>query len=165
MTLVVVFSLTLQKASDIVGYKILISKLENYGLRGTVLQWFESYLSNRERVVKISNVLSEKKYISWGVPQGSILGPILFLLHIHDIKNSSLILKFFLFADDTSTLLINKNIKEIEKTYNKELDNVKNWLDSNKLSLNMDKSNLVLSQKNKRHVTIKLKIKMMGEQL
>ena len=115
MTLVVVFSLTLQKASDIVGYKILISKLENYGLRGTVLQWFESYLSNRERVVKISNVLSEKKYISWGVPQGSILGPILFLLHIHDIKNSSLILKFFLFADDTSTLLINKNIKEIEK--------------------------------------------------
>ena len=129
------------------------------------MQWFESYLSNRERVVKISNVLSEKKYISWGVPQGSILGPILFLLHIHDIKNSSLILKFFLFADDTSTLLINKNIKEIEKTYNKELDNVKNWLDSNKLSLNMDKSNLVLSQKNKRHVTIKLKIKMMGEQL
>ena len=165
MTLVVVFSLTLQKASDIFGYKILISKLENYGLRGTVLQWFESYLSNRERVVKISNVLSEKKYISCGVPQGSILGPILFLLHIHDIKNSSLILKFFLFADDTSTLLINKNIKEIEKTYNKELDNVKNWLDSNKLSLNMNKSNLVLSQKNKRHVTIKLKIKMMGEQL
>ena len=129
------------------------------------MQWFESYLSNRERVVKISNVLSEKKYISCGVPQGSILGPILFLLHIHDIKNSSLILKFFLFVDDTSTLLINKNIKEIEKTYNKELDNVKNWLDSNKLSLNMDKSNLVLSQKNKRHVTIKLKIKMMGEQL
>ena len=129
------------------------------------MQWFESYLSNRERVVKISNVLSEKKYTSWGAPQGSILGPILFLLHIHDIKNSSLILKFFLFADDTSTLLINKNIKEIEKTYNKELDNVKNWLDSNKLSLNMDKSNLVLSQKNKRHVTIKLKIKMMGEQL
>ena len=165
MTLVVVFSLTLQKASDIVGYKILISKLENYGLRGTVLQWFESCLSNRERVVKISNVLSEKKYISCGEPQGSILGPILFLLYIHDIKNSSLILKFFLFADDTSTLLINKNIKEIEKTYNKELDNVKNWLDSNKLSLNMDKSNLVLSQKNKRHVTIKLKIKMMGEQL
>ena len=59
------------------------------------------------------------------------------------IKNSSLILKFFLFADDTSTLLINKNIKEIEKSFNKELENVKNWLDSNKLSLNVDRWNLL----------------------
>ena len=93
------------------------------------MQWFESYLSNKEQVVKIDNVLSEKRYISCGVPQGSILGPILFLLYINDIKNSSLILNFFLFADDRSTLLINKDIEEIEKTYNKELENVKNWLD------------------------------------
>ena len=83
-------------------------------------------------------------------------------MYINDIKNSSLILKFFLFADDRSTLLINKDIKEIEKTYNKELENVKNWLDSNKLSLNVDKWNLVVFRKNKRKVTIKLNIKMMG---
>ena len=89
------------------------------------MQWFESYVNNTEQVVKISNVLSEKRYISCGLPQGSILGPILFLLYINDIKNSSLILNFFLFADDTSTLLINKVIKETEKTYNKELENVK----------------------------------------
>ena len=86
-------------------------------------------------------------------------------MYINDIENSSLILKFFLFADDRSTLLINKDIKEIEKTYNKELENVKNWLDSNKLSLNVDKWNLVVFRKNKRKVIIKLNIKMMGEQL
>ena len=107
----------------------------------------------------------EKRYISSGVPQYSILRPIVSLLYINDIKNSSLILKLFLFADDTSTLLINKDIKKIEKTYNKDPENVKNWLDSNKLSLNVDKSNLVLFPKNKKNVTIKLNIKIMGEQL
>ena len=91
--------------------------------------------------------------------------PILFLLYINFIKNSSLILNFFLFADDTSTLLINKDTKEIEKTYNIRLENVKNWLDSNKLSVNVDKSSLVLFQKNKKKITTKLNIKMMGEQL
>ena len=62
------------KAFNIIEHKILISKLENYGLKGTLLQWFESYLSNREQVVKIGNVLSKKRFISCGIPQGSILG-------------------------------------------------------------------------------------------
>ena len=62
------------KAFDTLDHKILISKLENYGLRGILLQWFESYLSNREQVVKIGNVLSKKRFISCGIPQGSILG-------------------------------------------------------------------------------------------
>ena len=77
------------------------------------MQWFESYLSNRKQVAKIDDALSEKGHISCGVQQGNILGPILLLLYINGINNSSLVLKFFLFADDTSTLLINKDIKEI----------------------------------------------------
>ena len=98
--------LDFDKAFDTVNHEILIDKLENYGIRGIVKNWFESYLKNRHQIVKIGDTLSDKMQITFGVPQGGILGPILFLLYINDIKNSSKILKFFLFADDTSTFLI-----------------------------------------------------------
>ena len=88
--------------------------------------------------------------IACGVPQGSILGLILFLLHINDIKNASKTLKFLLFADDTSTLLISKSIQERENVYNKELSHVIDWLNANKLTLNVEKSNLVLFRKTKK---------------
>ena len=94
-----------------VNHEILIDKHENYGVRGIVKNWFES-LKNRHQIVKIGDTLSDKMQITCGVPQGYILGTILFSLYINDIKNSSKILNCFLFADDTSTFLISKGIQE-----------------------------------------------------
>ena len=102
--------------------------------------------------------------IACGVPQGSILGPILFLLYTSDIKNASKTLKFLLFADDTSTLLISKSIQELENVYNKELSHVIDWLNANKLTLNVEKSNLVLFRKTKK-TSETLNIKIKGEQI
>ena len=88
-----------------------------------------------------------------------------FLLYINNIKNSSKILKFFLFADDTSTLLTNKKVEEIEKTYNEELRHVSEWLNANKFSLNVGKSNLILFRKCRTKITYKPDIKIMGEHI
>ena len=99
------------------------------------------------------------------MPQGSILGPILFLLCINNIKNSSKILNFFLFADGTSTLLINKKVEEIEKIYNEELRNVSEWLNANNLSLNAGKSHFILFRKCQTKMIYKPDIKIMGEHI
>ena len=79
-----------------------MDKLKYYGVHGTTLKLFDSYLSNRTQIVEVNGQVSEKGTIKHGVPQGSILGPLLFLLYINDISQSSDILKFFLFADDTT---------------------------------------------------------------
>ena len=94
--------------------------------------------------------------------QGSILGPTLFLLYIPDIKNSSKILNFFLFSDDSSTLLV-KKVEEIDRVYNKELKHVSEWLNANKLSSNVGRLNLTIFRKSK--VTYKPDIKIMGEHI
>ena len=129
---------------DTVNHQILLHKLSNYGIRGNTLNWFKSYLSNRLQCVKIGNTMSSKETVKCGVPQGSILGPLLFLIYINDISNSSQILGFHLFADDTSLFYSHDNIDTIEDTVNNELLNITNWLIANKLTLNVDKSNYII---------------------
>lgn len=92
----------LQKAFDTIDHNTLINKLERYGIRGMVLQWTKSYMSHRKQFVKMGQVLSSYLDIACGVPQGSVLGPKLFLLYINDICKVSKILKFVMFADDTN---------------------------------------------------------------
>ena len=92
----------LKKAFDTVNHQILLSKMEHYGIRGTLLKWFESYLTDRKQFVYHNGESSSLKSISCGVPQGSVLGPLLFLIYVNDIPNMSSKLIFYLFADDTN---------------------------------------------------------------
>ena len=131
------------KAFDTVNHEILLNKLTYYGFRGLSQKWLSSYLSNRTQCVQIGNELSDFKHIDCGVPQGSVLGPLLFLLYINDIVSSSNILKFQLFADDTCIFYSNKSRDVLESTLNNELIKVNDWLIVNKLSLNVSKSNVL----------------------
>jgi hypothetical protein len=143
--------LDFQKAFDTVNHNILLNKLYKYGIRGVAFNWLKDYLSNRYQYVTFDNHDSQKKLIKCGVPQGSILGPLLFLLYINDITNVSDTIFPIIFADDTNIFLTGKNIDEIILNMNYELQNIVKWLNANKLSLNVGKTQYMIfrSQKTK----------------
>ena len=134
----------LQKAFDTVNHDILLTKLEHYGIRGTSLDWFRSYLSERKQYVSVNGSNSSHLNVTCGVPQGSVLGPLLFLIYINDLPQSSSKLKFYLFADDTNIYYEAENLNQLQRVVNNELKKVKMWLDVNKLSLNIDKTNFII---------------------
>ena len=132
---------------DTVNHSILINKLNYYGIRGVGNNWFKSYLTNRSQYVSSQGFDSDIIGIKHGVPQGSVLGPLLFLLYINDlhkaIKNSSV----YHFADDTNLLNINTSPKKIQKQINQDLKCLYKWLLANKISLNSTKTELIFFHK------------------
>ena len=117
----------LSKAFDTIDHDILIYKLKRYGIRGLALSWIIDYLSNRKQYVLFKSSKSQKSNITCGVPQGSILGPLLFLVYINDIINTSKTLKFILFADDTNIFYSHENHETLFNTLNTEIDKVSQW--------------------------------------
>ena len=155
-----------QKAFDTVNHDILLQKLDYYGIRGCTNSWFKSYLSQRTQFVSILGFESQKKVILHGVPQGSVLGPLLFLIYINDLHKAIRKSKVFHFADDTNLLNISNNIKEQTKDVNNDLKYLYIWLIANKISLNSEKTEVVFFKKTGTKITYSdIKIKLNGTKL
>ena len=155
--------LDLSKAFDTIDHTILLAKLRYYGIHDTTLLLLKSYLNNRKQYVEFEDTKSEILPITVGVPQGSILGPLLFIIYINDFSQARSVFKFIMYADDT-TLFSNlkyfgNNVQTREYLINAELSNVREWLDINKLSLNKSKSKYMIfhvPNKNIQYLTLKI---------
>ena len=125
--------------------------------------WFKSYLSQREQFVNVNGHNSLSLPVTCGVPQGSILGPLLFLLYVNDLPNTSSLLTFHLFADDTNLYFSSKNLSHLEATLNHELKSVAEWMKCNRLArLNISKTNFILFHSSKLKPSQSLRIKIDG---
>ena len=132
----------LSKAFESVDQKIITKRLALYGIKGCNLGWFKSYLSNRKQFITYGEKQTNIETITCGVPQGSILGPLLFLIFVNDLYKVTKYLEPIMFADDTNLFYSHKNIKALCQIVNSELKLVNEWLLANKLSLNAKKINI-----------------------
>ena len=152
--------LDLSKAFDTVNHKILLKKLEAYGIRGNMHDLLSSYLSNRQQYTECNGAQSENNVIKCGVPQGSTLGPLLFLLYVNDLPLHT---KFYvnLFGDDTVLMLKNRNIDHLQQQVTEQLNGINDWMIYNRLSINYSKTTYFITQpRSKRKLLNEINIKM-----
>ena len=147
----------LSKAFDVLDHDILYKKLEHYGFRGKILELIKSFISNRKYFVSVNGSTSDTKTVNIGVPQGSTLGPLLFLIYVNDMCNSSSILNFTQFADDTTITHSGPDLELLTKEIEQELAKVLEWLLANKLIINLTKTHSMLftNKKVDRKITIR----------
>ena len=139
--------------------------MEHYGIRGLANKWFENYLSNRVQCVKYGEIQSEEMTIKSGVPQGSVLGPLLFILYINDIQNCSKLISLVLFADDTNILHSHTCLKTLNEIIQIEMNKITDWLNANKLSINTVKTKFILFRTKNKKINYDLKILINNENI
>ena len=157
--------LDFQKAFNTVNHNILLKKLHHYGIRGITNDWFKSYLNNRNQQTKVNDSISEKTEVTYGVPQGSILGPMLFLVYINDLHYAVTHSLIHHFADDTKILYCNKSLKKIKKYINHDLSQIVQWLRANRISLNANKTKLTIFRPKNKSITKHLNFTISGQKL
>ena len=157
--------LDFKKAFDTVNHRILLKKLEHYGVRGHAIKWFTSYLTERKQYTTVNNTNSQIKDVSYGVPQGSVLGPLLFLIYINDLNSVITFSYIRHFADDTNILYRHKSLRKINQRINFDLKNIAEWLRANRIALNTNKTEIVLFRSPRKTVTRKMNFRISGQKI
>ena len=155
----------LQKAFDTVDQKILLHKLEYYGICGVCHDWFKSYLSDRKLFVPINGYNSDLMSVNCVVPQGSVLGPLFVLIYINHLHKAIQNCKVHHFADDKNLFHTNKSVKNLNKLVNRDIKQFNNWLRTNKISLIVEKTELVIFKSPRKVLSDEIKIKLTGQRL
>ena len=148
-----------------VNREILLAKLQHYGVRGFPLNWFKSYLEDRTQYTEVNSTSSRILQIKNGVPQGSALGPLLFLIYINDLHNVVPYSDIYHFTDVTNLLYSSKSLKDINKKVNFELKNIVHWLIANRIYLNTSKTDLILFRSKRKQITKHLNFRISGQKI
>ena len=157
--------LDMTKAFDSIKHETLFRKLEVYGVRGIALNWIKSYLTNRNIQVNYNGTISDKYSIDFGTPQGSVLGPLLYIILANDMPKCLKFCNSVIFADDTTIFVSGKNLKFLYRKLNEDLKRLSNWFNSNLLTLNAEKSNYILFRTKNKQIDYSGKVMIDGNEI